>query len=116
MRIAVPGGATPVGSGPTPGADRDGATRSARQDSVGSGPAWFGPALAAAMRPRIPPLLPTYFLLVLVVVFAVGSLWIGLERLDAIERIADSRADSALTGQELQSLRSMVSDIVNSSQ
>jgi CHASE3 domain sensor protein len=68
------------------------------------------------MRLRIPPLLPTYFLLVLVVVFAVGSLWIGLERLDAIERLADSRADSAMTGRELQSLRSMVADIVNSSQ
>ena len=45
------------------------------------------------MRPRIPPLLPTYFLLVLVVVFAVGSLWVGLDRLDAIERLAESRAD-----------------------
>jgi CHASE3 domain sensor protein len=68
------------------------------------------------MRLRIPPLLPTYFLLVLVVLFAVGSLWIGLERLVAIERIADSRTDSALTGRELQSLRNLIADIVNSSQ
>jgi CHASE3 domain sensor protein len=116
MKIGVAAEATPVGAEPVPGGSQAGAARSARPDGVGSGPAWFGPALVAAMRPRIPPLLPTYFLLVLVVVFAVGSLWIGLERLDAIERIADSRADSALTGQDLQSLRSMVADIVNSAQ
>jgi len=68
------------------------------------------------MRQRIPPLLPTYFLLVLVVVFAVGSLWIGLDRLEAIDSIADSRVNSAMTGQDLQSVRNMASDIVNSAQ
>jgi CHASE3 domain sensor protein len=68
------------------------------------------------MRSRIPPLLPTYFLLVLVVLFAAGSLWIGLERLDAIERLAYSRAESAMTVQDLQSLRTLVSDVVNSTQ
>ncbi len=68
------------------------------------------------MRPRIPPLLPTYFLLVLVVVFAVGSLWVGVERLDAIERLAESRAESAATVQDLQALHSLVNDIVTSAQ
>src|SRR5512143_545274 len=68
------------------------------------------------MRPRIPPLLPTYVLLVLVVVFAVGSLWVGLGQLDTIERLAESRAESAATVQELQSLASTLNDIVNSAQ
>jgi CHASE3 domain sensor protein len=68
------------------------------------------------MRSRIPPLLPTYFLLVLVVVFAVGSLWVGVERLDAIERLAESRAESAATVQDLQALQSLVNDIVTSAQ
>lgn len=68
------------------------------------------------MRTRIPPLLPTYFLLVLVVVFAVGSLWVGLDRLDAIEQLAESRASSAATVQDLQELQSLTSDIVSSAQ
>lgn len=68
------------------------------------------------MRPRIPPLLPTYLLLVLVVVFAVGSLWVGLGQLDTIERLAESRAESAATLQELQSLASTLNDIVTSAQ
>src|SRR5512143_3346785 len=68
------------------------------------------------MRPRIPPLLPTYVLLVLVVVFAVGSLWVGLGQLDTIERLAESRAESAATVQELQSLASTINDIVTSAQ
>ena len=68
------------------------------------------------MRTRIPPLLPTYFLLVLVVVFAVGSLWVGLDRLDAIEELADSRAKSAATVQDLQALQALTSDIVFSAQ
>ncbi|HYR00568.1 MAG TPA: CHASE3 domain-containing protein [Casimicrobiaceae bacterium] len=68
------------------------------------------------MRPRIPPLLPTYVLLVLVVVFAAGSLWVGLGQLDTIERLAESRAESAATVQELQSLASTLNDIVTSAQ
>ncbi len=71
---------------------------------------------AAVMRPRIPPLLPTYFLLVLVVVFAVGSLWVGLDQLGTIERLAASRAESAATVQELQSLGDTLNDIVTSAQ
>jgi len=68
------------------------------------------------MRPRIPPLLPTYLLLVLVVVFTVASLWVGLHQLETIERLAESRAESAATVQELQSLRGTVTDIVTSAQ
>lgn len=68
------------------------------------------------MRLRIPPLLPTYVLLVLVVVFAVGSLWVGLGQLDTIERLAESRAESAATVQELQSLAGTLNDIVTSAQ
>ena len=68
------------------------------------------------MRPRVPPLLPTYVLLVLVVVFAVGSLRVGLDRLEAIDRFAASRAESAATVQDLQSLQSTLNDVVASTQ
>ena len=68
------------------------------------------------MRPRVPPLLPTYVLLVLIVVFAVGSLWVGLDRLDAIDRLAESRAESAAAVQDLQSLQTTLNDVVTSAQ
>jgi len=68
------------------------------------------------MRPRVPPLLPTYVLLVLVVVFAVGSLWVALDRLEAIDRLAETRAESAATVQDLQSLQATLNDIVTSAQ
>ena len=89
----------------------------ATTNGVGSGPAPPGSDLVAApMRSRIPPLLPTYFLLVLVILFAAGSLWVALDRLDAIERLADSRAESAMSVQDLQSLRTLVAEVVSSTQ
>ncbi len=66
------------------------------------------------MRLRIPPTLPTYLLLVLVVVFAVGAGWLGLSRLDTIERLGESRATSAATVQDLQALQNAVVDIETS--
>ena len=93
-----------------------GQRQAATTNGVGSESALSEPDSPPTMRSRIPPLLPTYFLLVLVVLFAAGSLWIGLDRLDAIERLADSRAESAMTVQELQSLQTLVADVVNSTQ
>jgi CHASE3 domain sensor protein len=68
------------------------------------------------MRSRVPPLLPTYVLLVLAVAFAVGSLRVGLDRLEAIDRLAASRAESAATVQDLQSLQSTLNEFVVSVQ
>src|SRR5262245_207179 len=116
MKLVLPGDESPVALSSSPGRRAGGDELPGTTNGVGSGPARPGSSPLVAMRLRIPPLLPTYFLLVLVVLFAAGSLWIGLERLEAIERLADSRAESAMTVQDLQSLRTLVSDIVNSTQ
>ncbi len=45
------------------------------------------------MRFRIPPFLPPYAVLLLVITYAVGALWLGLARLDAITQLTDARAE-----------------------
>jgi CHASE3 domain sensor protein len=116
MKLVLSDEAPPAALASGLGGECAGRGPSGTTNGVGSGPAQPGSEWLVAMRLRIPPLLPTYFLLVLVVLFAAGSLWIGLDRLAAIERLADSRADSAMTVQDLQSLRTLVADIVNSTQ
>ena len=71
-------------------------------------PAFTG---CSAMRLSIPPLLPPYGLLVLVLAYAFGSLWLGLARLDDIARMAVSTTKSGATLDDLQALREAVNDI-----
>ena len=66
------------------------------------------------MRLRTPPVFPTYLLLLLVVVFAIASAWIGLARLDSIERLDESSARAAVTVHDLQALQNDVIDIETS--
>ncbi len=56
------------------------------------------------MRIRIPPFLPPYAVLFLVVAYALGSLWLGLARFDAITRLTESAAQKAATLYDLQDL------------
>jgi len=65
-------------------------------------------------RRLIPPVLPTYLLLLVVVVFAIASAWLGLGRLDTIERLDESSTRSALTVHDLQALQNDVVDIETS--
>ncbi len=60
------------------------------------------------MRLPIPPLLPPYGVLFLVVAYAFGSLWLGLERLDAITRLGDSTTRNRATLDDLHALQSAV--------
>lgn len=65
------------------------------------------------MRIRIPPLLPPYIVLALVITYAVGSLWLGLARLDAITQLTDAAAQNAATAKDLNDLLAAVNDIEN---
>jgi len=72
-------------------------------------------ATKIAMRRTLPPpVFPTYLLLLLVVVFAVASAWIGLARLNAIERLDESSTGAAVTVHDLQALQNAVVDIETS--
>jgi CHASE3 domain sensor protein len=63
------------------------------------------------MRFRIPPLVPPYAVLLLVITYAVGSLWLGLARLDAITHLAEATAQNAATANDLDTLLAAVNDI-----
>ena len=63
------------------------------------------------MRFRIPPFLPPYAVLLLVVTYAVGALWLGLERVEAIARLSDAASQNAETAKELKNLLAAVTDI-----
>ncbi len=63
------------------------------------------------MRLSIPPLFLPYGLLVLVIAYAFGSLWLGLARLDDLARLTISTTHSGTTLDDLQALRDAVSDI-----
>ena len=63
------------------------------------------------MRLRIPPFLPPYAVLLLVVTYAVGALWLGLERVEAITRLSDAAQQNAETAKDLKDLLSAVTDI-----
>jgi CHASE3 domain sensor protein len=65
-------------------------------------------------RRLIPPVLPTYLLLLLVIFFAIASAWLGLERLDTIERLDESSTKAAQTVHDLQALQNAVVDIETS--
>lgn len=60
------------------------------------------------------PILPTYFLLALVIAFAVISAWLGLARLGTIEDLGSSGARSALALSDLRALQNAVVDIETS--
>ena len=63
------------------------------------------------MRFRIPPFLPPYAVLFLVVAYAVGSLWLGLARLDSIAQLRESATQNAASMHDLQALLTAVNDI-----
>jgi hypothetical protein len=63
------------------------------------------------MRFRIPPFFPPYAVLVLVITYAIGSLWLGLSRLDAITERTDATARNGATVHDLQALLAAVNDI-----
>ncbi len=65
-------------------------------------------------RPLSFPALPTYLLLLLVMAIAVASAWLGLERLDAVERHDESGALSAATIHELKALQNTIIDVETS--
>ncbi len=68
-------------------------------------------ALRLPARFRLPPFLPAYALLCVVIAYAAGSLWLGLARLDAIVRFSESTAQSATMMRALESLQSAVSEV-----
>jgi CHASE3 domain sensor protein len=63
------------------------------------------------MRLRIPPFLPPYAVLFLVIAYAVGSLWLGLARLDALTRVTETTARNAAAMHDLGALLNAVNDI-----
>jgi len=63
------------------------------------------------IRFRIPPFLPAYTVLAIVVAYAVASLWLGLARLDAIIRFVESGALAAATMHDLEVLQNATNDI-----
>ena len=63
------------------------------------------------MRFRIPPFFPPYAVLMLVIAYAVGSLWLGLSRQDAITALTDATARNAATVHDLKALLAAVNDI-----
>jgi CHASE3 domain sensor protein len=65
-------------------------------------------------KPFALPLVPTYLLLVLVIVFAVASAWLGLARLDTIESLGNSSARSAVALSDLRALQNAVVDVETS--
>lgn len=63
------------------------------------------------MRLSMPPFLPPYAVLFLVVAYAAGALWFGLARLDDITRQTESATQNAATIGDLQALLNAVADI-----
>ena len=63
------------------------------------------------MRLSMPPFLPPYAVLFLVVAYAAGALWLGLARLDDITRQTESATQNAATIGDLQGLLNAVGDI-----
>lgn len=63
------------------------------------------------MRFRIPPLLPPYLVLVLVLAYAGGFVWLGLVRLEAIDKLTQAAALNAATVHDLQAFLNAVNDI-----
>ena len=63
------------------------------------------------MRLSMPPFLPPYAVLFLVVAYAAGSLWLGLVRLDEITQQTESASRNAAIINDLQALLNAVSDI-----
>jgi CHASE3 domain sensor protein len=63
------------------------------------------------MRLNIPPFLPPYVVLFLVVAYAIGSLWLGLARLADITRLTDSMTKSRATIEDVQALQAALSEI-----
>jgi CHASE3 domain sensor protein len=63
------------------------------------------------MRFRIPPFFPPYAVLVLVIAYAIGSLWLGLSRLDVITELTAANARNRATLHDLQALSAAVIDI-----
>ena len=68
------------------------------------------------MRFRIPPLLPPYAVLALVIAYAVAALWFGLARQDAIARLSESTERNAKALHDLEGLLNAVSDIESAAQ
>ncbi len=65
-------------------------------------------------RPPTPPVLATYLLLWLLVAIAIASAWVGLVRLDAIERLDESLGESAFMAHDLEALQKTVADLETS--
>ena len=63
------------------------------------------------MRFRIPPFFPPYAVLVLVITYAIGSLWLGLSRLGVITELTAANARNRATLHNLQALSAAVIDI-----
>ena len=63
------------------------------------------------MRFRIPPFLPPYAVLLLVATYALGALWLGLERVDAITRVSDAASQNHETAKDLKDLLAAITDI-----
>jgi CHASE3 domain sensor protein len=63
------------------------------------------------MRLRIPPFLPPYAVLLLVVTYALGALWLGLARVDAITRVSDAASQNYETAKDLKDLLAAITDI-----
>ena len=63
------------------------------------------------MRFRIPPFLPPYAVLLLVVTYAVAALWLGLARVDAITRVSDAASQNYETAKDLKDLMAAVADM-----
>lgn len=63
------------------------------------------------MRFRIPPFLPPYALLVLVITYAIGALWLGSARLDGITQLTEAAARNAETANDLNALVAAINDM-----
>ena len=63
------------------------------------------------MALRIPPFLPPYVVLFLVIAYAVVALWLSLARLDAIAHLSDSTTQNAAATHDLEALLHAVNDI-----
>ncbi len=63
------------------------------------------------MRFRIPPFLPPYAVLVLVITYAVGALWLGSARLDGITQLTEAAARNAETANDLNALVAAINDM-----
>ena len=66
------------------------------------------------MRFRVPPFLPPYAVLLLVAAYAIGALWLGLARVEAITQLSDAASQNAETAKDLKDLLAAVTDIETS--